>query len=45
MKKTVKIIIAIVACVIVVGAVLGGVFGARAVEKNREEARAHRAVQ
>lgn len=45
MKKTVKIIIAIVACVVVVGAVFGGVFGARAVEKNREGARAHRAVQ
>ena len=45
MTKTVKIIIATVAIAVIVGAVLGGVFGARAVNKNRAEANARRLVQ
>ena len=44
MTKTVKIIIATVAIAVIVGAVLGGVFGARAVNKNRAEANARRLV-
>ena len=46
MTKSLKIVFAVVLCLALsVGAVVGGIFGARAVEKNRREAAERQAIQ